>query len=125
MIRVLIADDQWLMREGLKLILSETEDLHVTEEASNGEEALEKLKHNSFDVMVLDINMPKKSGFEVLSELRAMGNQMPVVILSTFSAEDCRDLAIKLGAAYYLTKEQASEEIIDVLRKVVRNKAAL
>jgi len=122
MIRVLIADDQSLMREGLKLILSETEDLQVTEEASNGEEALDKLKHNSFDVMVLDIDMPKKSGFEVLSELRAMGNQMPVVILSTFSADDYRDSAKKLGAAYYLTKAQAPEEIIDVLRKVVQNK---
>ena len=120
MIRVFIADDHLLMREGLKLILSETEDLHVAEEASNGEEVLDKLKHGSFDVMLLDINMPRKTGFEVLAELRAMGNQMPVLILSTFSAEDYRDLAIKEGAAGYLTKEQAPEQLIDAIRKVVK-----
>lgn len=120
MIRVLIADDHSLMRAGLKLILSETEDMHVAEEASNGEEVLNKLKNNSFDVMLLDINMPKKSGFEVLAELRAMGNRMPVVVLSTFPAEDYRDLATKHGAAGYLTKEQAPEQLIDAIRKVVK-----
>jgi two-component system, NarL family, invasion response regulator UvrY len=120
MIRVLIADDHSLMRAGLKMILSETEDLRVAEEASNGEEVLDKLKNNSFDVMLLDINMPKKSGFEVLAELRAMGNRMPVVVLSTFSAEDYGDSAIKAGAAGYLTKEQAPEKLIDAIRKVVK-----
>jgi two-component system invasion response regulator UvrY len=121
MIKVLIADDHSLVREGLKLILSGTEDLYVAAEASNGEEVLDKLKNNSFDVMVLDINMPKKSGFEVLAELRAMGNQMPVVILSTFSAEDYRDLAMKEGAAYYLSKDQAPEKLIDALRDVFKS----
>jgi DNA-binding NarL/FixJ family response regulator len=119
-IRILIVDDHSLMREGLKLVLSETEDMQVAEEASNGEEALDRLKNNKFDVMLLDINMPKKSGFEVLTELRAMGNQMPVVILSTFSTKDYRDLAIKAGATHYLTKEQAPEQLIDVIRKVLK-----
>ncbi len=61
------------MRQGLKLILEETEDIGVAEEASDSEEVLDRLKNNSFDVMVLDINMPKKSGFEVLEELKHQG----------------------------------------------------
>jgi two-component system, NarL family, invasion response regulator UvrY len=120
MIRVFIADDHSLMREGLKLILSETEDVHVTGEAANGEEVLDKLKHNNFDVIVLDINMPRKTGFEVLEELRTIGNKIPVLILSTYSAEDYRDLATQKGASGYITKEQAPEKLIDAIRQIVK-----
>jgi DNA-binding NarL/FixJ family response regulator len=122
MIKVLIADDHPLLRQGLKLILEETEDIRVAEEASDGEEVLDRLKNNSFDVMVLDINMPKKSGFEVLEELKARGNTIPVLILSTYSEDEYIDLAIKKGAAGYLTKEQAPEKLIDAIRDVFINK---
>ena len=122
MIKVLIADDNQLLREGLKLILSDTKDIHVVEEASNGQEVLDKLDTNSFDVIVLDINMPKKTGFEVLTELKTRGNKIPVLILSTYSAEDYRHLAIKEGASGYLTKEDAPELFIDSVRQVFQNK---
>jgi two-component system, NarL family, invasion response regulator UvrY len=122
MIKVLIADDHPLLREGLKLILEETEDIRVAEEASDGEEVLDRLKNNSFDVMVLDINMPKKSGFEVLEELKARGNTIPVLILSTYSEDEYIDLAIKKGAGGYLTKEQAPEKLIDAIRDLFKNK---
>lgn len=122
MIKVLIADDHPLLRQGLRLILEETEDIRVAEEAWDGEEVLDRLKNNSFDVMVLDINMPKKSGFEVLEELKARGNTIPVLILSTYSEDEYIDLAIKKGAAGYLTKEQAPEKLIDAIRDVFKNK---
>lgn len=77
MIKVLIADDNHLLRAGLKLILSDTKDIYVVEEASNGQEVLDRLNTNSFDVIVLDINMPKKTGFEVLTELKTRGNKIP------------------------------------------------
>ncbi|HMK49019.1 MAG TPA: response regulator transcription factor [Thermodesulfovibrionales bacterium] len=118
MIRVLIADDHPLLREGLKLICSETKDIHVVDEASNGEEVLDKVKKDDFDVLVLDINMPRKGGFEVLDELRASGNKIPVLVLSTYSEEDYKELAIKAGAAGYLTKEQAPDRLIEEIRRV-------
>jgi two-component system invasion response regulator UvrY len=121
-IKVLIADDHMLLREGLKLILDETEDIHVVDEASDGEEVLDKVKKNSFDVIVLDINMPRKNGFEVLKELKAWGNKIPVLMLSTYSGEDYRDLSIKEGATGYLTKEQAPAQLIDAIRKVFQDK---
>ena len=117
-IRVLIADDHPLLREGLKMILSETKDIQVVDEASDGEEVLDKVKKDNFDVMVLDINMPRKGGFEVLEELKALGNKIPVLILSTYSEDEYKELAMREGAAGYLTKEQAPEKLIDAIRRV-------
>lgn len=122
MIRVLIAEDHLILREGLKMILEETEDIHVVDEASDGEEVLDKAKENSIDVIVMDINMPKRDGFGVLKELKAQGNKIPVLMLSSYSGEDYRDLSIKEGAAGYLTKEQAPAELIDAIRKVFQDK---
>jgi two-component system, NarL family, invasion response regulator UvrY len=121
-IRVLIADDHLILREGLKMILDETEDIHVVDEASDGEEVLDKAKKNNFDVIVLDINMPRKNGFEVLEELKARGNRIPVLMLSTYPGEDYRALSIKEGAAGYFTKGQAPEELIAGIRKVFQDK---
>jgi len=121
-IRVLIADDHLILREGLKMILEETEDIQVVDEASDGEEVLDKAKKNSFDVIMLDINMPRKNGFEVLEELKARGNKIPVLMLSTYSGEEYRDLSIKEGAAGYLTKKQAPAQLIDAIRKVFQDK---
>jgi len=122
LIRVLIADDHLILREGLKMILEETEDIQVVDEASDGEEVLDKAKKNSFDVIVLDINMPRKNGFEVLEELKARGNKIPVLMLSTYSGDDYRELSIKEGAAGYLTKNQAPAQLIDAIRKVCHDK---
>jgi two-component system, NarL family, invasion response regulator UvrY len=119
MIRVLIADDHPLLREGLKLILSETDDIALAGEASDGEEVLDKMKTDNFDVLVLDITMPKKNGFEVLKELRNAGNDMPVLMLSAYSFEEYGESAVKEGASGYLTKEEAPEKLIDAIREVV------
>lgn len=117
MIRVLIADDHLLLREGLKMILEETEDIQVVEEASNGQEVLCKANED-IDVIVMDINMPKKNGFEVLTELKTMGSKIPVLLLSSYSTEEYKDAAIREGAAGYLTKERSPMMLIDAIRKV-------
>jgi len=121
-IRVLVADDHLILREGLKMLLEETEDIHVVDEASDGEEVLDKAKENSIDVIVMDINIPKKNGFEVLVELKARGNKIPVLMLSSYSEEDYRDLSTKEGAAGYLTKKQAPAQLINVIRKAFQDK---
>ena len=121
-IRVLIADDHPLLREGLKLILSETDDIVLAGEVSDGEEVLDKVKTDDFDVLVLDITMPKKNGFEVLKELRIGGNDIPVLMLSTYPFEEYGELAKKEGASGYLTKEEAPEKLIDAIREVSRKK---
>jgi len=122
MIKVLIADDHELMRRGLKMLLAGTEDIVVTAEATNGEEVLDKIKADNFDVMVLDISMPKKTGIEVLRELKAQGKEIPVVILSALSMEECGERAMKEGADEFLSKEDAPEKLIDAIRKVSRIK---
>ena len=122
MIKVLIADDHELMRRGLKMLLAGTEDIVVTAEATNGEEVLDKLKADNFDVMVLDISMPKKTGIEVLRELKAQGKEIPVVILSALSMEECGKRVMKEGADEFLSKEDAPEKLIDAIRKVSRIK---
>ena len=122
MIKVLIADDHAILRRGLKMILSETEDIVVADEASNGEEALEKLNAMDFDVMVLDITMPRKTGLEVLKELKTLGKEIPVLILSTYSAEEYGEVAIKEGASGYLAKEDAPEKLITAIRTVLQNR---
>jgi len=121
-IRVLVADDHLILREGLKMLLEETEDIHVVDEASDGEEVLDKAKENSIDVIVMDINIPKKNGFEVLVELKARGNKIPVLMLSSYSEEDYRDLSTKEGAAGYLTNKQAPAQLINVIRKAFQDK---
>jgi two-component system, NarL family, invasion response regulator UvrY len=122
LIKVLIADDHPLLREGLKLILSETDDIVLAGEATEGQEVLDKVKADHFDVLVLDITMPKKNGFEVLKELRTDGNDIPILILSTYSAEEYGELAVREGASGYLTKDEAPEKLIDAIRHVSRKK---
>ena len=121
-IRVLIADDHPLLREGLKLILSETDDIILAGEASDGEEVLDKVGVDTFDVLVLDITMPKKNGFEVLNALKTAGNDIPVLMLSTYSFDEYGELAKKEGASGYVTKEEAPEKLIDAIREVSKKK---
>jgi len=121
-IKVLIADDHELTRMGLKMLLEGTEDIVLTAEAANGEEVLDKLKADNFDVMVLDITMPKKNGLEVLRELKAQGKKIPTILLSAYFTEEWSKRAMKEGADRFLSKEDAPEKLIDAIRNVVQNK---
>ncbi len=120
MINILIADDHAIVRKGLKQILSETPDMSVAAEASSGEEALEKIAHNNFDMILLDISLPGKNGLDVLRQIKREKPKLPVVILSVYTEEQYAMSAFKAGASGYLTKESAPEELISALRKISR-----
>jgi len=120
LIRILIADDHAIVRKGLKQILSETSDLVVAGEAGNGREAIEKIYKSKYDLVLLDISMPGRGGLEVLSELKKKKPHLPVLILSMHPEEQYAVRALKTGAAGYLAKESAPEELIRAIRKVSR-----
>jgi two-component system invasion response regulator UvrY len=118
-IKILIADDHVLIREGLKKILRAAPDLVVVSEAQNGQEVIEKTKNTKVDVVVLDISMPGKSGLEVLKDLKQDYPGLPVLILSMHPEDRFATRSLKAGAAGYLTKECAAEELIRAIRRVV------
>ena len=118
MIRILIADNHPIVRRGLSQILADEPDLAVLGEAQNGKEVLQLLRDQEWDVMVLDINMPGRSGLEVLQEVKDQYPNLPVLIMSIHSEEQFGVRALKAGAAGYLTKESAPEELVKAIRKV-------
>lgn len=120
MIRVLIADDHTLFREGLKKIIAGTSDITVAGEASNGNEVLKKIGEQKFDVLVLDIAMPGKDGMEVLKEVRMRQGSLPVLMLSMFPEEQYATRVLRAGAFGYLTKESASDVLITAVRKAAK-----
>ncbi len=118
MIKILIADDHAIVREGLKQIVAEESDMKVTGEAANASELFELLDKDSWEIVVLDINMPGKSGLEALKEMKTRNITVPVLILSMFSEEQYGIRAIKAGAAGYLKKVSAPTELVSVIRKI-------
>ena len=118
MIKVFITDDHPIVREGLKQALRETSDIAVSGEASNGEETLEDLKNRKVDVVLLDISLPGRSGLDILSQLHEAYPHLKILILSTYPEQQYAIRALKTGAAGYLTKESAPDELITAIRKV-------
>lgn len=118
MIKVLFVEDHAIVREGLKQILADTTDMIVADEAGDGEESLEKVRRGEFDIVVLDISMPGRSGLEILKELKAIRPDLPVLILSMYPEELYAIRAFKCGASGYLSKESAPTELIIAIRKV-------
>jgi DNA-binding NarL/FixJ family response regulator len=117
LIKILIADDHVIVRTGLKQILSETSDVVVTGEAGDGNETINKVYDNDYDMVLLDISMPGRGGLEVLSEIKKKKPDLPVLILSMHPEEQYAVRALRTGASGYLTKESASEELIKAIRK--------
>src|SRR6266850_2174300 len=118
MIRVLITDDHPLVREGLIKILVNESDMEVAGEARTAPEMLDLLRHHSVDVLVLDISLPGKSGLDVLKELRQEHPKLPILILSMHPEDRFALRVLKTGAAGYVTKESAPEELVKAIRKV-------
>jgi len=118
MIRILVADDHAIVRDGLKQIVSDTPDIVVAAEASNGREALDKALKDDYDVVLLDITMPDINGLDTLKEIKSQKPELPVLILSIHPEEQYAVRALKAGAAGYLTKESAPEELIRAMRSV-------
>jgi two-component system, NarL family, invasion response regulator UvrY len=119
-IKILIADDHAIVRRGLKQIVSEQPDMIVGGEAENAREVLEMVRSNKWNVIVLDINMPGRSGLEVLKELKREQPKLPILVLSVHPEEQYGIRVLKAGAAGYLTKDSAPDELVSAIRKVHR-----
>jgi DNA-binding NarL/FixJ family response regulator len=117
-IKILIADDHAIVRRGLRQILSEAEGLHVAAEAATPAEVVEILQRERFDVVVLDVGLPGKSGIELLAEVRRLRPEARVLMLTMFSEEQYAIRAIRAGAAGFLTKETAPEKLVEAVRKI-------
>jgi len=119
-IKVFIADDHAVVREGIKHIFSEAPEIHVAGEASNGQEVLETIWEKNYDLLLLDIAMPGRDGLEVLKEVKMQKPKLPVLILSMFPEEQYALRALKSGASGYLTKDSIPNELLKAVRKVLR-----
>lgn len=116
--KILICDDHKLVRDGLRRILQQPGDDTLIMEAGDGTEAIELLKSNKFDIVLLDISLPGMSGLEVLQYIKTKWPETNVLILSMHPQEQYAIRAIKLGASGYLTKNTASEELLEAVKKV-------
>lgn len=118
MIKILIADDHAIVREGLKQIVAEEPDLTVAGEARNAAEALELVRRQPWDVVILDITMPGRSGLEVLREMTRERPRLPVLVLSMHAEDQFAVRVLQAGAAGYITKASAPQELLAAIRKV-------
>ncbi|HXG93713.1 MAG TPA: response regulator transcription factor [Blastocatellia bacterium] len=118
MVKVLIADDHTIVREGLKQILAQSVDLSVTGEAANGGELLEKVRTGDWDVVLLDLNMPGRDGLDTLKQLKCERPKLPVLVLSMYPEEQYAVRILKAGASGYLNKRSAPEQLIEAIRRV-------
>lgn len=118
MIKILIADDHAIVREGLKQIVADTSDMIVTAEASDGHEVLALISQDNYDVVVLDMAMPGLTGLDILKQIKRETPELPVLILSVHPEEQYAVRSLKAGASGYLTKERAPDELITAIRKV-------
>jgi DNA-binding NarL/FixJ family response regulator len=118
MIQVLIADDHAIIRDGLKNIISFQPDMRVAGEAANGEEVLQRIRQIKVDVLVLDMSMPGKSGIALIQQLKATQPELPILVLSMHQESQYAVQAIRAGAAGYITKNTASSQLIEGIRKV-------
>lgn len=116
-IRVLLVDDHAIVRNGVRLMLGEADDISVDGEAESAQRALQLIRTQEFDVALLDIAMPDKNGLDLLKQLRSEQPKLSVLILSTYSEEIYAMRAFKLGAAGYLTKDSPTSALINAVRK--------
>jgi len=119
LIKVLVADDHAVVRRGLRQILAETKDIEVAAEAASGPEVLRLVREQRFNAVILDVNLGSANGLELLAEIRRERPDVPVLILTVYSAEQYGVRALRAGAAGFLTKESAPDQLVDALRKVV------
>ncbi|MDP2695392.1 MAG: response regulator transcription factor [Gallionella sp.] len=118
MIRILVADDHAIVRGGLKQLLSGQSDFLVTGEANNGLEALKQIREQPFDVVLMDMSMPGRSGIELIKLVKAEKPKLAILVLSMHKEEQYAIRALKAGALGYLTKESAPDQLVAAIRKV-------
>ena len=123
MIRVVIADDHQILREGLTQLLQAAGDLQVIAEAADGHQALELVRTRDFDVLLLDMSMPGKSGVDLIRQVKSERPRLRILVLSMHEEHQYAVRAIRAGASGYLTKESAAGELVAAIRKVAGGRA--
>ena len=118
MIRILIADDHSIVRDGLKRILAATPDLNVVGEAASGDAALALVKANDYDIAMLDMSMPGLSGIDLIKRIKLEKPKLRILVLSMHGEQQYAARALKAGASGYLNKDSASELLLATLRKI-------
>jgi DNA-binding NarL/FixJ family response regulator len=118
MIRVVIADDHTILREGLKQLLQAAPDLEVVGEAADGHEVVRAVRDVEFDVLLLDMSMPGRSGIELIKQVHAEKPKLRILVLSMHAERQYAVRAVKAGASGYLTKDSASMQLVAAIRKV-------
>jgi two-component system invasion response regulator UvrY len=119
MVRILLAEQHAVIREGLKQIVTSNRDVSISGEASSAQQALEEISRNHYDVVILDISLPGRNWLDILKELRNQRPNLPVLLLSAHADEDDAVRAFRAGASGYLTTECAQDELLTALRKVL------
>jgi DNA-binding NarL/FixJ family response regulator len=119
-IRVVLVDDQTLVRRGIKSLLELAGDVTIVAEAADGDEALAAIRRESPDVILLDVRMPKKNGLDVLRELQAGGSAPPTILLTTFDDDEVLLEGVKAGARGYLLKDVSLEQLTGAIRTVAQ-----
>ncbi len=118
MIRIVIADDHTIMREGLKRILQEVDDIEVVGEAVDGFEVLATVRKAGFDLLLMDLSMPGRSGVDLIRQIKDEAPKLPILVLTMHEEEQYAVRAIRAGASGYLTKESAGTQLVTAIRKV-------
>jgi DNA-binding NarL/FixJ family response regulator len=116
--KILIADDHTIVREGLKQILKKLPEIGQVEEATNGVDALKMIESSFYDFVILDISLPGMSGIDILKSLKLLNITSRILILSMHPEEQFAIRALKLGALGYVTKDRAGEELLAAIRKI-------
>lgn len=118
MIKVFIVDDHEIIREGLKMILKEESDIVVVGEASNGAQAIDKIRKVKCDIMLLDMNMPGRNGIDLLMDIKALRPKLHILVLSIYPEDKFALKTLKSGASGYLCKDTALEELVVAIHKI-------
>ncbi|HTY58971.1 MAG TPA: response regulator transcription factor [Bacteroidota bacterium] len=118
MIRILIADDHPIVRAGLKQVIEKSPDMRVEGEALNGDEVLDLVYRERWDIVILDFSMPGRSGLDVIKEVRRERPALPVLVLSMHPEAELAPRLLKAGVAGYLMKESATTELVNAIRKI-------
>lgn len=125
MIRLLLADDQTLLRRGLRGMCERTPDLEVVAEAADGDEVLALLDRCEVDVLLLDVRMPRRSGIQVLEELRRRGRTIPALLLTTFDDDAALLAGVRAGARGWMLKDVAFDRLAEAIRSIARGETVL
>ena len=125
LIRVFIADDHPIVRQGLEIVINSQPDMELVGQAADGNEALILIGEMNPDVVVMDLKMPVKNGLAAIEELRKSGKDIPVLVLTSFPDDDQVISAIQLGASGVILKDTPPEQLVDAIREVSHGKSAL